>query len=112
MSDVVPPAVPQCEPGYKFGVLYSRDGQTTEDEMFSNGAVAFVLYGLAAPITDGLLWPLWRFCRCAVDASPAFYEFLDLLGSRIQLQSWTGYRGGLDVQSRRLLDTGTLTAIC
>ena len=31
--------------------------------------------------------------------SAAFEEFLQLLGTRIQLKDWAGYRGGLDVQS-------------
>ena len=87
-------------------MLYSRDGQTTEDEMFSNGAASFVWCGVAARKTDGLRWSLWCACPSAVDASPAFYEFLDLLGTRIQLQGWTGYRGGLDVQSRRAVCRG------
>ena len=33
--------------------------------------------------------------------SPAFEEFLELLGSRIELNNWQGFRGGLDVESKR-----------
>ena len=31
--------------------------------------------------------------------SPAFDEFLRLLGDRIKLEGWARYRGGLDVKS-------------
>ncbi|BFU21652.1 Rap/Ran GTPase-activating protein, putative [Entamoeba histolytica HM-1:IMSS-B] len=55
---------------YKFGVLYCKAHQTDEDEMFGN--------------TDGC---------------PAFYKFLDLLGTKIELQGFDKYRGGLDVKS-------------
>jgi hypothetical protein len=30
--------------------------------------------------------------------SPAFEEFLDFLGDRVQLEGFQGYRGGLDVK--------------
>ncbi|XP_025029666.1 rap1 GTPase-activating protein 1 [Python bivittatus] len=53
---------------FKFGVIYQKIGQTTEEEVFSN-----------------------------TDESPGFLEFLDLLGDRIQLQDFRGFRGGLDV---------------
>lgn len=56
---------------FKFGVLYQRHGQTTEEELFCNQA----------------------------PATPAFDEFLDMLGDRIQLRDHKGYRGGLDIQN-------------
>jgi hypothetical protein len=37
--------------------------------------------------------------------SAAFEEFISLLGERVQLKNWTGYRGGLDVQRTRPLHT-------
>jgi hypothetical protein len=55
---------------YKFGVLYVADGQTTEQEMFSN-----------------------------VKESELFKEFLSLLGDKIELKGWSKYKGGLDVSS-------------
>ncbi|KAL9930890.1 rap GTPase activating protein 1 isoform 3-T5 [Glossina fuscipes fuscipes] len=55
---------------FKFGVLYQRFGQTTEEELFSNN-----------------------------NSSPAFEEFLDVLGRRIKLKDHKGYRGGLDIQN-------------
>ncbi|PRP73051.1 RapGAP/RanGAP domain-containing protein, partial [Planoprotostelium fungivorum] len=55
---------------YKFGVLYMRDGQTTDDEMYTN-----------------------------TETSQEYEEFLKLLGDRVSLQGWTGFRGGLDVKA-------------
>jgi len=54
---------------FKFGVLYQRFAQTTEEQIFSNR-----------------------------HSSPAFDEFLTILGQRINLKSHKGYRGGLDTQ--------------
>ncbi|KAK7793014.1 hypothetical protein R5R35_003563 [Gryllus longicercus] len=54
---------------FKFGVLYQRFGQTTEEQLFGNMA-----------------------------ASAALDEFLQLLGRRIPLKDHKGYRGGLDTQ--------------
>eukprot|EP01125_Pyxidicula_operculata_P005820 TRINITY_DN2031_c0_g2_i2.p1 TRINITY_DN2031_c0_g2~~TRINITY_DN2031_c0_g2_i2.p1 ORF type:complete len:1590 (+),score=416.14 TRINITY_DN2031_c0_g2_i2:99-4868(+) len=56
--------------GYKFGVLYARDDQVTEEDWFQNRV-----------------------------PSPEFKEFLDFLGDHITLKGWTGYSGGLDVIS-------------
>ncbi|KAJ7335863.1 hypothetical protein JRQ81_013804 [Phrynocephalus forsythii] len=53
---------------FKFGVIYQKTGQTTEEEVFSN-----------------------------TEESLGFLEFLELLGDRIQLQDFHGFRGGLDV---------------
>ncbi|XP_037928175.1 rap1 GTPase-activating protein 1 isoform X3 [Teleopsis dalmanni] len=61
---------------FKFGVLYQRYGQTTEEELFSNN-----------------------------NSSPAFEEFLDVLGQRIKLKEHKGYRGGLDIQNGHTGDT-------
>ncbi|XP_067622688.1 rap1 GTPase-activating protein 1 isoform X2 [Eurosta solidaginis] len=61
---------------FKFGVLYQRYGQTTEEELFSNN-----------------------------NSSPAFEEFLDILGQRIKLKDHKGYRGGLDIQNGHTGDT-------
>ncbi|KAK9737449.1 Rap/ran-GAP [Popillia japonica] len=55
---------------FKFGVLYQKYGQTTEEELFCNNVT-----------------------------TPAFNEFLNLLGQRIQLKDHRGYRGGLDIQN-------------
>ncbi|XP_040915322.1 GTPase-activating Rap/Ran-GAP domain-like protein 3 isoform X3 [Toxotes jaculatrix] len=55
---------------FKFGVLYAKDGQLTDDEMFSNET-----------------------------GSESFDKFLNLLGDTITLQGWAGYRGGLDTKN-------------
>ncbi|XP_015753678.1 PREDICTED: signal-induced proliferation-associated 1-like protein 1 isoform X3 [Acropora digitifera] len=52
---------------YKVGVLYCREGQSTEEEMYNNQI-----------------------------SGPAFEEFLDLLGSRVSLKGFEGYRAQLD----------------
>ncbi|XP_046739648.1 GTPase-activating Rap/Ran-GAP domain-like protein 3 isoform X3 [Diprion similis] len=54
---------------FKFGVVYAKEGQTTDDEMLSNEK-----------------------------GSSDFNRFLDLLGERIRLKGWDKYRGGLDVK--------------
>ncbi|KAF2985755.1 hypothetical protein EK904_004884, partial [Melospiza melodia maxima] len=54
---------------FKFGVLYAKDGQLTDDEMFSNET-----------------------------GSESFQRFLHLLGDTITLKGWSGYRGGLDTK--------------
>uniref|UniRef100_A0AC11E893 GTPase activating Rap/RanGAP domain like 3 n=1 Tax=Ovis aries TaxID=9940 RepID=A0AC11E893_SHEEP len=55
---------------FKFGVLFAKDGQLTDDDMFSNEI-----------------------------GSDAFQKFLNLLGDTITLKGWTGYRGGLDTKN-------------
>lgn len=61
---------------FKFGVLYQQFRQTTEEELFCNNVT-----------------------------SPAFDDFLNLLGQRIQLKDHKGYRGGLDIQNGHTGDT-------
>lgn len=56
--------------GFKFGILYAAEGQTKEDEMFSNQG-----------------------------SSPEFEEFLDFLGDRVALHGWPNFRAGLDVKT-------------
>ncbi|XP_031828343.1 uncharacterized protein LOC116425156 isoform X2 [Nomia melanderi] len=54
---------------FKFGVLHQRAGQVTEEQLFGNRQI-----------------------------TPAFQEFLDLLGQNIDLKDHKGYRGGLDTR--------------
>ena len=54
----------------KFGVIYAKKGQLTDDEFFSNES-----------------------------GSPEFENFLNLLGGKISLKGWDRYRGGLDVHN-------------
>ncbi|XP_058409128.1 rap1 GTPase-activating protein 1 isoform X1 [Diceros bicornis minor] len=53
---------------FKFGVIYQKLGQTSEEELFSTN-----------------------------EESPAFMEFLEFLGQKVKLQDFKGFRGGLDV---------------
>ncbi|XP_073980334.1 GTPase-activating Rap/Ran-GAP domain-like protein 3 isoform X2 [Rhodnius prolixus] len=54
---------------FKFGVLYTRPNQVTDDEMFSNET-----------------------------GSVEFERFTALLGDKIRLKGWDKYRGGLDIK--------------
>ncbi|XP_017580885.1 rap1 GTPase-activating protein 2a isoform X4 [Pygocentrus nattereri] len=53
---------------FKFGVIYQKFGQTSEEELFGNN-----------------------------EETSAFAEFLSMLGDNIELQDFKGFRGGLDV---------------
>eukprot|EP01117_Protostelium_nocturnum_P011878 TRINITY_DN4336_c0_g1_i1.p1 TRINITY_DN4336_c0_g1~~TRINITY_DN4336_c0_g1_i1.p1 ORF type:complete len:391 (+),score=147.53 TRINITY_DN4336_c0_g1_i1:191-1363(+) len=55
--------------GFKFGILLAKEGQTKEDEMFSN-----------------------------VESSPQFDEFLDFVGERLVLENWRGFKAGFDLK--------------
>ncbi|XP_034609176.1 rap1 GTPase-activating protein 1 isoform X3 [Trachemys scripta elegans] len=65
---------------FKFGVIYQKLGQTSEEELFGT-----------------------------TEESPAFVEFLDFLGQKVQLQDFKGFRGGLDVTHGQ---TGTESVYC
>uniref|UniRef100_A0AAV2M042 Rap-GAP domain-containing protein n=1 Tax=Knipowitschia caucasica TaxID=637954 RepID=A0AAV2M042_KNICA len=53
---------------FKYGIIYQKFGQTTEEELFGNTI-----------------------------ESAAFVEFLEFLGEKIELHNFKGFRGGLDV---------------
>ncbi|XP_027012692.2 rap1 GTPase-activating protein 2b isoform X2 [Tachysurus fulvidraco] len=55
---------------FKFGVIYQNFGQTSEEELFGNSV-----------------------------ETPAFSEFLQVLGDCVELQDFKGFRGGLDVSN-------------
>ncbi|XP_049920353.1 rap1 GTPase-activating protein 1-like isoform X14 [Epinephelus moara] len=65
---------------FKFGVVYQKFGQTSEEELFGNS-----------------------------EESPAFVEFLEFLGEKIELHNFKGFRGGLDVTHGQ---TGTESVYC
>ena len=54
---------------FKFGVLYQKFGQLTEESIFGNRT-----------------------------HSPAMEEFLEILGQKVELSQHEGYRGGLDTR--------------
>ncbi|CAF3643077.1 unnamed protein product [Rotaria socialis] len=56
---------------FKFGVIYQRRGQTTEEEFFNNQT-----------------------------HNRSFDEFLDIIASKVSLKNFKGYRGGLDVSEQ------------
>lgn len=58
--------------GYKFGLLYARTGQKTEEEFYLNN-----------------------------EEGPLFKEFKDWLGDTITLKGWNGYTAGLDAVEDR-----------
>ncbi|XP_076826857.1 rap1 GTPase-activating protein 2 [Brachyhypopomus gauderio] len=53
---------------FKFGVLYQKEGQLTEEDILSNN-----------------------------EESEEFKDFLSILGQTVKLRGFTGFRGGLDV---------------
>ncbi|XP_046723877.1 rap1 GTPase-activating protein 2b isoform X3 [Silurus meridionalis] len=53
---------------FKFGVIYQKFGQLSEEELFGNN-----------------------------EETPAFTEFLQILGDCVELQDFKGFRGGLDI---------------
>jgi len=63
---------------FKFGVIYQRRGQTREEQLFGNA-----------------------------HHSTAMDEFLDLLGERVTLRGFGGYRGGLDTTRFCMTSCGT-----
>ncbi|XP_042265144.1 rap1 GTPase-activating protein 1-like isoform X9 [Thunnus maccoyii] len=65
---------------FKFGVIYQKFGQTSEEELFGNS-----------------------------EESPAFVDFLEFLGEKIELHNFKGFRGGLDVTHGQ---TGTESVYC
>ena len=64
----------QLSTSYKVGVLLSSSGQCSEEELYNN--------------------------ECT---TPAFEQFLALLGERVLLRGWPAYRGGLDTRGTRVL---------
>ncbi|XP_031428336.1 signal-induced proliferation-associated protein 1 isoform X2 [Clupea harengus] len=54
----------------KVGIMYCKAGQSSEEDMYNNES-----------------------------ASPAFEEFLDLLGERVRLKGWEKYRAQLDTKT-------------
>lgn len=54
---------------YKIGVIHQKHGQVSEEEFLQNQG-----------------------------ESPALREFMDLIGSRVELKDFPNYRGGLDVK--------------
>lgn len=67
---------------FKFGVIYQKYGQTTEEEYFCNRT-----------------------------HSAAMHEFLDLLGNQVDLKNFKGFHGGLDVKHGQTGETSIHTVL-
>lgn len=65
----------------KLGILYQKKGQLTEDEIYGNNA-----------------------------GSPEFQEFLEWIGTRIELKNWTKFRGGLNITSTLMFFRSLISA--
>ncbi|KAL5011298.1 hypothetical protein ScPMuIL_009849 [Solemya velum] len=65
---------------FKFGVVYVKDGQTADDDFYSNEK-----------------------------GNEAFHKFLKLLGDRIDLKGWDKFKAGLDVKSNTTGDESVYT---
>eukprot|EP00033_Pygsuia_biforma_P001899 GCRY01002120.1.p1 GENE.GCRY01002120.1~~GCRY01002120.1.p1 ORF type:complete len:365 (-),score=30.90 GCRY01002120.1:922-2016(-) len=72
--------VKQLPTNFKFGVLLVKEGQTDENEFFSN-----------------------------VSGSFAYERFLECLGDRINLKDWKQFRGGLDIKHNMTGETSIFT---
>lgn len=66
----------------KIGVLLRIENQESEEEMFCNSMIFYILY-----------------FNSKDKSTKNFDEFLALLGDTISLQGHKGYAGGLDVKS-------------
>jgi len=78
---------------FKFGVLYSKDGQTTEDDMFGNGKSTPFNFPFFSSLALTLLF------SPTVETSKEYEDFLSLLGEKVKLQGWERYAAGLDIES-------------
>ncbi|XP_036394546.1 rap1 GTPase-activating protein 2 [Megalops cyprinoides] len=68
---------------FKFGVLYQKEGQLTEEDILSNN-----------------------------EESEEFKDFLSILGETVKLQGFTGFRGGLDVCHGQTGSDAVVTSFC
>jgi len=77
---------------HKFGIIYAKENQITENELFSNreSHLFSVLGSSACTQTEQ---------STLEETDEPFEAFLRLLGTKIDLQSWEGYSGGLDTGS-------------
>ena len=86
----------QVVSNYKFGILYAKEGQYRETDMFSNGTYHHRRIRTPFPNSQALI----VCCRGRSEhGSEAFEHFLSMIGDKIALEGWTQYRAGLDVRS-------------
>lgn len=89
---------------FKFGVLYAKAGQGSDDEMFSNGNSPFKIFPFSKNSRLKNCYELFKKER----GSKEFERFLTILGNKIRLKGWDKYRGGLDVKGKNQI----LTVCC
>jgi hypothetical protein len=75
------------------GVLYAKEGQKTEEEILGNRTYTCVwLKQLLTSRGEP---------HQTEESSEAFDRFLGLLGDKVTLEGWKGYRGDLDVNQNK-----------
>ena len=119
---------------FKFGIIYAKTGQTTDDEMFSNSKLTHAhqiwwawplqcqrhcyFSNLAKFPFQTMDYSPWgskdrigskNSCDLQLPSfppffplgsgSPAFMQFIDLLGDTVDLFGWAHYKGGLDTRN-------------
>ena len=105
---------------FKFGVLYGKAGQKTDNDMFSNGehldvvkiitltSVIILYMNVICKVVDPLPVVTVTFIIMSISylehGSRRFQNFVELLGDEVGLQGWPQFRGGLDNKSK---STGT-----
>lgn len=91
---------------HKIGIMYCKAGQSTEEEMYNNGNMIMyyfkqnycILIGCEGKIN--LLEINFVHHLFLEEAGPAFNEFLDIIGERVTLKGFEGYRAQLDNRSK------------
>ena len=81
MKDLVAYEKNEIVTQYKFGLLYATAGQTTETDYYSNAHLV-----------------------------PDLIELMVALGNFVELESWEGFNGGLDVSGKNI--TGGTSLFC
>ena len=74
---------------FKFGFLRVKNGQTSDNEIYSNGKDWSFATNKQANKTHNVV----------SEMSEEFCEFLDFLGTKIELKGWTRFAGGLNTKS-------------
>ncbi|KAM9813249.1 LOW QUALITY PROTEIN: rap1 GTPase-activating protein 1-like [Neosynchiropus ocellatus] len=77
---------------FKFGVIYQKFGQASVSQRYGPscfGTPKSVLFASTQTSEEELFGNM--------EESPAFVEFLEFLGEKIELHDFKGFRGGLDV---------------
>jgi hypothetical protein len=74
--------------GYKFGLLYSQVGQSTEEEFYLN-----CMFSFFSPFSF-LLSSFFLVCSWLGEEGENYKEFKSWLAENITLKGWKGYTAG------------------